>query len=889
MNPIGTALKAIGTAGIAAFSAAGAAALASGQVIEKYRMSLTTLMGSSEAAGKAVANALNLASKTPFTDDQLLAATVALQKFGQDAKTILPQVANMAAATNGDVEEAAQAFGTFLQGRVKALQSYGITKAQVLEEGAKTEQGIQIVNQKGQIVNEEAFQKALLSLMDKRFKEGAELQANSLAGLIAHVKDAGEDILRTIAGFSDDGTIRAGSLFDFFKQGITAVLAKVEEWKANGSLQKWADDASKAIAAFFSTAKTVFGWMVDIGTWIKDHWQAITPVLGAVLGAFLAFKVVTGVIDGIAIAVAALKDVIVVTNGVMALTPIGAIMLAVAALAAVVVAATQAWRDYDAAMKLTTLPSEHNIQVYKKQLEDLNQSNTYHDPAERVALEKKINDEIAAVRGQSLDKQAKAQKDAADQVAAAEKQQRDAKTQADKDAAATALAAAKANAEAVAKVNSNLADKLYHDTHTTVQNQIYDLAKERDAAIAAGGSRVDAEKVFALESAKVYQADRDARAKAAKEAADAADKAFADFSDKQVQATKDAYDTYISALNDYTSKQKDVRSTLTQAIIDNYGVEEDAAVKALEKERDATDKTINAAIDKRNQLLDTTLAAIAKEKDAALGQYDSAIAALQAQHEQQQRAETLAGLRADVANAATPEERLRAQKALDKELADEAYQDKLNALRSERQATADSFEKQAQTAKDAAKADIDLLQQEIKDNDAAYNDPTTGKIAAVTSYYDNLKLLRNADAEAEKMLAGKTQSEIMSMLQGRLDEWKGLGTQIGDSLYSGLQGAIGALSTLITTDVPVAPASGGGGGGISMVAHANGGYFTTPHVGLVAEKEPEWVVPQSRAAEFAGKMGGNTENLLRELTFQVRQLQQAVMTSGAGVVSAIRG
>lgn len=90
------------------------------------------------------------------------------------------------------------------------------------------------------------------------------------------------------------------------------------------------------------------------------------------------------------------------------------------------------------------------------------------------------------------------------------------------------------------------------------------------------------------------------------------------------------------------------------------------------------------------------------------------------------------------------------------------------------------------------------------------------------------------------------------------------------------------------------PTGGGVSGKVTTVGqiggHASGGYFTTPHIAVIAEQEPEWVVPQSQAGTFAAQMGGSAnEALLRELTFQVKQLQQVVMNSGAGVVSAIRG
>jgi hypothetical protein len=63
-----------------------------------------------------------------------------------------------------------------------------------------------------------------------------------------------------------------------------------------------------------------------------------------------------------------------------------------------------------------------------------------------------------------------------------------------------------------------------------------------------------------------------------------------------------------------------------------------------------------------------------------------------------------------------------------------------------------------------------------------------------------------------------------------------------------------------------------------------------PHIAVIAENGPEWVVPQSRVPEFVGKMtGGNSDTLLNELIYQVKQLQGTVHQMGAATVTAIRG
>jgi hypothetical protein len=899
MNAVGTAIKVVGTAIIGAFVAGGTAAIVSAAKIEQYRISLDTLMHSSQAAGETVAAAIDLASKTPFTDEQLLAASVALEKFGQDARTVLPEVASMAAATGGDVAAAAESYGRFLLGQTKALNTYGINKAAVLAEGAKVEQGIQIANQKGQIVNEAAYNKALLALMDEKFGAAAAKQANSISGLKTRLKDAADDALRTIAGVTSSGEILAGGLADYFKQAVTMIIAKIDEWKANGSLQKWAGDVGKAIEVFFTDAKIVFTWLVDIATWIAQNWQAIVPVIGAVVGAFVAFKAVTIYVDVAAVAVKLFGAAVAGTLG-----PLGWIMAAVAALSAVVVIATEKWSAYNAVMnpKLTTASSTANIQALKAELaqfDKLTKQNyntmladghstqdqiTAYEAAraaDRLVIAKKLQENIDGVNAAARDKQSTAQSDAiaeqkrkADEAAAAiataEKLQRDAKTAAEKTAADKALKAAQTLAAEVLKTNADLDDQLYKLSHTLVEGQIYDLAKARDAAIAAGGSKLVADKIYVLAAKKVYADAAAAQLIADNEAAD-----------KALQAKKDAEDKYLSALADYTSKQQDVRSSLARTIIDNYGRQEDVAVTALEKERDAAIDTINDQIDARNKELEVALDNISKEKDAALGIFDVQISALEAAHAAAQRAETVAGLRADIATAAlamqkaeTPEEKarasqdlLRAQKALDKELANEAYNDKLDSLRQQKAAASDFWDAQTKAAQTVAASDLQVLKDQVTATQKSYDD----RLTSVKSYYADLMLQRNADAEAEKLLATSTQSDILAMLTVRLDEWKTLGAQISDAMFGDALRAKAALLGLTATPVPgtetpTSPtwnqgAGQAGYGNFPVAVHAAGGYFTKPHIALIAEKGPEMVIPQSQAGKFAGQMGGMPVNV----------------------------
>jgi len=633
-----------------------------------------------------------------------------------------------------------------------------------------------------------------------------------------------------------------------------------------------------------------------------------------------------------------------------------------------------------------------------------------------------------------------------------------AKAKANKDAndAAAKLgeAATKKTSEEATKIlgiNTDLNDKIYKLSHTTVEGQIYDLARERDAAIADGGSKLKADKAYTLAAKKVYDDARKEKAAADKDAAD-----------KAAAAAKDAQDKYLASVADYANKQKDVFSALTQVIIDDYTVEENTAVKAIEKsrddkvnalndmitsrqdalsstldaisegktsavnalnaERDATVNALNDMIDARQDELSSTLDmlstekdaavsavekerdatlnalddmitarqdeltstldAISQEKDAVLGQYDAQIQALQDANAVVQDENTIAGLQADIAAAQTAvndtktyEDRAVAQEvlnkaktALDKEMYTESYNAQLSSLQKQRKAASDTYDAETTAAKKAGDAEIQSLKdtlaaaqtsyaarltstnvyydaeiiavkkagdaeiQSLKDTLAAAQTSYTDQLAAINTYYDQKLATANINADAEKLLATKTSDEILAMLQGKLSEYADLGAQYGNALYSGVLAAQGAYAALQQTAVQVqpngkAPAGlsvgttvttaggnytitavkpdgsytsvptttvaptlnlGGGGSGRSLMMHANGGYFTTPHVGMIAEKGPEFVVPLDQAASFASKMGGS-DSLLRQLLLKVDTLTFAVRQVAPGVGSAVNG
>jgi hypothetical protein len=285
-----------------------------------------------------------------------------------------------------------------------------------------------------------------------------------------------------------------------------------------------------------------------------------------------------------------------------------------------------------------------------------------------------------------------------------------------------------------------------------------------------------------------------------------------------------------------------IESNLVEYLRDLHQREMDFAIKAIGKERDAKLKAIDKEMDAVQKQYDDAIDKINGERDARLGIIDEKIAALQKEHEAAARVETLAELKKAVAEAETPEERARAEKDLNRQIAEWAYEDKFEALQKEADAVRALAEEKVEIATKEYEDKKKQLQVELEDVQKYYNDQLT----ATQDFYDDLMLIRNLDAEAQKLLATKTNKEILDILRATKSEWAALGSAIGDAFWSNLIGGITNLEALLTLLGEWAH-----GGGRGHAAFAEGGEVYGPTLALLGEtatpSNPEIIIPPGKS------------------------------------------
>lgn len=254
--------------------------------LEGYRLQLETATKDTQKASEIMQYAINLANKTPFEGGELVEGASKFEAMGMAAQKWLPLAGDMAAATNKSFDQATEALIDAQNGELERLKEFGITKAKILEQGEKMFAGVQLVNNQGQIVNQEKFNEALVALMQDRFAGGMEKQASTTKGLWSTVTGVTKSALATITGITTDGSIRSGSALDLLKSKVQLLAGKLEQWQQDGTLDRIAQQFDQGLARGAELASQAFQWLQENG----DTLLARLKPLAATIAAFKIFK-----------------------------------------------------------------------------------------------------------------------------------------------------------------------------------------------------------------------------------------------------------------------------------------------------------------------------------------------------------------------------------------------------------------------------------------------------------------------------------------------------------------------------------------------------------------------------------------------------------------------
>jgi len=278
--------------------------------MQQAKISMETMLGSTEKADAMIKDLWAFAASTPFEFNQLQTATKRMLAFGFSAEDIIPDltaVGNAAAGLGVGAEGVNRI--TLALGQMKAkskvsgdemlqLTEAGIPAWGILAESiGKSTAEVMKLAEKGVIPADQAIQ-ALLAGMSEKFPNMMEKQSKSMEGLFSTLKD--------------NVTIVLIELFKPAVQWLTDVgLPKLIEMTGNFSdTIKNGGSITEAINSMFSggfdgvlSQMGVVGEMLQsIGnaiSWAKDNANLLIPVLIELAAAFVALQIIQSILGPI--------------------------------------------------------------------------------------------------------------------------------------------------------------------------------------------------------------------------------------------------------------------------------------------------------------------------------------------------------------------------------------------------------------------------------------------------------------------------------------------------------------------------------------------------------------------------------------------------------------
>lgn len=293
--------------------------------MEQYQNTLAVVLKSQEKAIQTLEWANKFAAKTPFEIPQIVEATTRMSAYGISAQKTLGIVGDMASVMGKDLMQAVEAVADAQTGELERLKEFGITKKMVQEQAKLL--GSSPIDSKGSITDMKAFNAALFSLMEDRFKGGMDMQSKSFKGMLSNAKDFMGSLGRQLGQ----------PLFERSKRQLESSLGTLNRLQSDGTIDRWVKQTQKAGAAVgrvfqgaYRIAAAAFRGIRAIASpiieSIKSNWATWGPIIETVGYSLAAFAVGLGAVKSALLAANVAMKLLNVT---MLTNPIGWIILGI--------------------------------------------------------------------------------------------------------------------------------------------------------------------------------------------------------------------------------------------------------------------------------------------------------------------------------------------------------------------------------------------------------------------------------------------------------------------------------------------------------------------------------------------------------------------------------
>ena len=269
--------------------------------VQNSRMYIDAIFGKSGNAVQKFKQAQDFAAKTPFNSVDITNAIAKAQMLGLGtSQADMKKYADLGSIAklngSGGIAEAVDAYADMMNGEFERMQTILGIKKRDLEQYAKENNMGRFTNKQGQITDKDTLKQVFDSYIQSRGITGiTEKYSQTLEGRLSTLSDNFKTSLAKIGGIQDDGTVKAGSLFDNFSKGVEQLITSLERFgkseafnvlqenlgKISGAFIDFIDgltDDPKKLQEIFDSIKNIVSGISDAGKYFMDI-ISIAPIL----------------------------------------------------------------------------------------------------------------------------------------------------------------------------------------------------------------------------------------------------------------------------------------------------------------------------------------------------------------------------------------------------------------------------------------------------------------------------------------------------------------------------------------------------------------------------------------------------------------------------------
>lgn len=268
-----------------------------GMQYQDARITMDALYGDKTKGGQQFKMASDFANVTPWSQEETTKSVVKLKAYGlDDSKGMLTQMSDLGSvfkSSGKNINDATEAYADMMNGEWERMTEFGM-KRSVLESKGK-EMGVTFSNKKGQITNKENLANVFKQYMDDKNYTGMTKElSNAASGKLNTMTDNVKKSLSNLVGIADDGSVKNGSLFDKFIQGMDKFTTKMNSFTESANFDK----ISTAIGDIGGAISDAFSYLMDhpeiatgllkvgAGIWALGKVSAVISAFSTIAGAF---------------------------------------------------------------------------------------------------------------------------------------------------------------------------------------------------------------------------------------------------------------------------------------------------------------------------------------------------------------------------------------------------------------------------------------------------------------------------------------------------------------------------------------------------------------------------------------------------------------------------